>query len=65
MGAGSSVVSHVSHATKTSYIRRPRSIVPTGRARSLTKVWTSSSGSAQSKFPFSSATKLSSDASAE
>ena len=56
MGVGSCVVSIVSHATNTSYIRRPRSIVPTGRSRSLTRVWTSSSGSAQSKLPFSSAT---------
>jgi hypothetical protein len=61
---GSSAVSRVSHATNTSYIRRPKSIVPTGRARSLTKAWTSASGSAQSKLPSSSATKPSSDASA-
>lgn len=39
-----------------SYILRPSRYVPTPRSSSLTNEWTCASGTAQSKFPCSSAT---------
>jgi hypothetical protein len=55
MKRGWPAVSSVSQASITSYIRRPRRCVPIDRSRSLTNVCISSSGSAQSKLPSSSA----------
>jgi hypothetical protein len=55
----------VSQPAIVSYIRRPYRYVPIGRSRSLMNANTSSSGSAQSKLPCSSAVYPSSDAIAE
>jgi hypothetical protein len=56
MTSGSPSTSIVSHATSTSYRRRPSRCVPARRKRSLTVAWTSSSGIDQSHLPSVSAT---------